>query len=170
MHPLIISNTAVRQDAEGRFCLNDLHRAAVQNGKATESHRPGSFMRLPSTKALILAAQKRCTNTCISQVSTVRGGPVAARGTFVSKPLVYAYAMWIDADFNLDVIEAFDSMQVNAMSLYRQLQAVVAEEVETQIKASFGSHLMLERKRAIPEFRRRRETLEAQIQPSLQLH
>lgn len=60
-----------------------------------------------------------------------------------------------------------DALNQRSQNLYQQLQALVAEEVETQVKASFGSHLMLERKRAIPEFKRRRERLEAEIQPSL---
>jgi phage regulator Rha-like protein len=60
-----------------------------------------------------------------------------------------------------------DALNQRTQNLYQQLQALVAEEVETQVKASFGSRLMLERKRAIPGFRRRRESLEAQIQPSL---
>jgi len=60
-----------------------------------------------------------------------------------------------------------DALNQRTQNLYQQLQALVAEEVETQVKASFGSRLILERKRAIPEFRRRRERLEAEIQPSL---
>lgn len=63
-----------------------------------------------------------------------------------------------------------DALNQRTQNLYQQLQALVAEEVETKVKASFGSRLMLERKRAIPEFRRRRERLEAEIQPTLQLH
>lgn len=63
-----------------------------------------------------------------------------------------------------------DALNQRTQNLYQQLQTLVAEEVETQVKASFGSHLMLERKRAIPELRARRERLEAEIQPSLHLH
>lgn len=63
-----------------------------------------------------------------------------------------------------------DALNQRTQNLYQQLQALVAEEVETQVKASFGSRLMLERKRAIPEFKRRRETLESQMQPSLFIH
>lgn len=63
-----------------------------------------------------------------------------------------------------------DALSQRAQNLYQQLQALVAEEVETQVKASFGSHLMLERKRAIPDFERRREALESQLQPSLFIH
>ncbi|MFO7071940.1 Rha family transcriptional regulator [Pseudomonas aeruginosa] len=63
-----------------------------------------------------------------------------------------------------------DALSQRTQNLYQQLQALVAEEVETQVKASFGSHLMLERKRAIPGLRARRERLESEIQPSLRLH
>lgn len=60
-----------------------------------------------------------------------------------------------------------DALNQRTQNLYQQLQALVAEEVETQVKASFGSHLMLERKRAIPGFKRRRDALEAELQPTL---
>lgn len=63
-----------------------------------------------------------------------------------------------------------DALNQRTQNLYQQLQALVAEEVETQVKASFGSRLMLERKRAIPDLRRRRESLEHQLQPSLKLN
>ncbi|WP_296913202.1 KilA-N domain-containing protein [Polaromonas sp.] len=106
MKPLTIINTAIRQDIEGRYCLNDLHRAAVARGKATASNRPGTFLKRPETIALVAAIQKRCTGECIAPVVTIKGGAASEQGTYVTKPLVYAYAMWIDADFNLDVIEA----------------------------------------------------------------
>lgn len=77
-------------------------------------------------------------------------------------------------DFKVRLIDEFyrmrQALNQRSQNLYQQLQALVAEEVSTQVRASFGSRLMLERKRAIPEFRKRRERLEAEIQPSLQLH
>jgi phage regulator Rha-like protein len=63
-----------------------------------------------------------------------------------------------------------DALNQRTQNLYQQLQALVAEEVSTQVRASFGSRLMLERKRAIPELRKRRERLEYEIQPSLTLN
>jgi hypothetical protein len=47
------------------------------------------------------------------------------------------------------------------------MQALIAREVESKVRASFGSRLMLERKREIPDFREQRNVLEAAIQPSL---
>lgn len=170
MKPLTISSTAVRQDADGRYCLNDLHRAAMARGKATKSHRPGTFLKRPETIALVQAMQKRCTPQCITPVLTIKGGAQSEQGTFVNKPLVYAYAMWIDADFNLDVIEAFDTIQTASLGLWQQMQALIAREVESKVRASFGSHLMIERKREIPGFRAQHLVLDAQIQPSLLAH
>lgn len=168
MHKLTICNTSVRQDIDGRYCLNDLHRAAMEQGKATKSHRPGSFLKRPETIALIAAMKKRCTQQCITPVLTVKGNtPGVTQGTFVAKTLVYAYAMWIDADFHLDVIEAFDRMRGDQQGLWQQMQALIAREVESKVRASFGSHLMLERKREIPAFRDERMLLNDQIQPSL---
>lgn len=169
MQNLVISNTAVRQDAQGRFCLNDLHRAAMARGTATKSHRPGSFMRRPETIALVAAMKKRCTPECIDPVDVVKGGAVdfLRQGTFAVKTLVYAYAMWIDADFHLDVIEAFERAHSGQQGLWMQMQALIAREVESKVKASFGSHLMLTRKREIVPLRGERQLLEAAIQPSL---
>jgi hypothetical protein len=168
MQNLIISGTGVRQDVDGRFCLNDLHRAAMANGKATHSQRPGSFMKRPETIALIAAMKKRCTAQCITPVLAVRGNtPGVTQGTFVAKPLVYAYAMWIDADFHLDVIEAFDRAHGGQQDLWQQMQVLVAKEVGSQVRASFGSHLMLARKRELPHLLDERHMLETLIQPSL---
>ena len=77
-------------------------------------------------------------------------------------------------EFKVRLIREFyrmrDALDQRSQNLYQQLQELVAEEVSTQVKASFGSRLMLERKKAIPEFKRRRERLESEIQPSLKLH
>ena len=165
---LVISNTGVHRDAEGRFCLNDLHRAAMARGKATKHHRPGEFMRRDETKRLISAVEKRCADSRITPVSVVKGNrPGIVQGTFVAKPLVYAYAMWIDAEFHLDVIEAFDRAQGEQKTLWQQMQALIAKEVGSQVRASFGSHLMLTRKRELPALRDERESLETAMQPSL---
>lgn len=168
MHNLIICDTGVRQDIDGRYCLNDLHRAAMAQGKATKSHRPGSFLKRHETIALIAAMQKRCTPQCITPVLAVKGNtPGVTQGTFVAKTLVYAYAMWIDPDFHLDVIDAFDRAHGDQQGLWQRMQALVAREVESKVRASFGSHLMLERKREIPSFRDERLLLNDMIQPSL---
>jgi Rha family phage regulatory protein len=75
------------------------------------------------------------------------------------------------AAFKEDYIRAFNEMDEalkrGAQGLWQQLQALIAKETESQVKASFGSHLMLERKRDLPTLREKREELALQIQPSL---
>jgi Rha family phage regulatory protein len=75
------------------------------------------------------------------------------------------------AAFKEDFIRAFnemaDALRRGEQNLWQQMQALIAKEAESQVRASFGSHLMLERKRALPNFRDEREELAAKIQPSL---
>lgn len=75
------------------------------------------------------------------------------------------------AAFKEDYIRAFNEMtealKRGEHGLWQQMQALIAKETESQIRASFGSHLMLERKRELPHFKEEREEIEAKIQPSL---
>lgn len=68
-------------------------------------------------------------------------------------------------------IAAFNAMAEQLakgqQNLWQQMQALIAREVESKVRASFGSHLMLKRKREIPPLRTERGILEAAIQPSL---
>ena len=71
-------------------------------------------------------------------------------------------------------ISAFNAMADHIANgeknLWQKMQALIAKEVESKVKASFGSHLMLTRKREIPFFRDERSLLENEIQPSLMLN
>lgn len=60
-----------------------------------------------------------------------------------------------------------DELGRREQNLWQQMQALIAKEVESKVRASFGSHLMLQRKREIPEFDAERGLLELQMQPSL---
>lgn len=77
-------------------------------------------------------------------------------------------------EFKVNLIREFfrmrEALAQREQSLWQQMQALIAREVESKVRASFGSHLMLERKREIPEFDVRREQLESQIQPPLFLN
>ena len=87
----------------------------------------------------------------------------------VCRQIVYAYAMWIDADFHLDIIEA-DTIQQANTSAWQALQAVIAQEVESKVRAQLGSYLIIQRKREIHHLKARLHELEQEIQPLLPLH
>ena len=102
MQELTLLKTPIRCDDVGRFCLNDLHRAAG----AEKTHQPSNWLRLDTTRRLIEE---------ISESSDMRNKPVEAEagrygGTYVVKELVYAYAMWVSPTFHVAVIRAFDAM------------------------------------------------------------
>lgn len=112
--PLVIGEFSIRQDDDGRYCLNDLHKASGDDKK----HFPAYFLRNKQTKDLIEEIE-RYANSHIGQninsanlqsaVKVIKGG-AEKQGTYVVKELVYSYAMWISAKFHLHVIRAYDAM------------------------------------------------------------
>ncbi|HCM7852091.1 TPA: KilA-N domain-containing protein [Klebsiella pneumoniae] len=110
MSNLIVADVAVRQDDQGRYCLNDLHKAAGGDDR----HKPANFTRLAETKALF-AELVNCSDV---SSYTVPLSSVGGRygGTFVVKELVYAYAMWISPAFHLKVIRAYDELQTQGVA------------------------------------------------------
>ncbi len=98
MPALSIGTTTVQHDNEGRYCLNDLHRAAG----GEKRHQPSDWLRLDQTQEIVREME-------------IPGNPgIVARqglGTFVPKELVYSYAMWISPAFHLHVVREFDRLQ-----------------------------------------------------------
>lgn len=103
---ITIANTLIRQDAHGRYCLNDLQKAAGNHDK----HKPANFLRLESAQALINEINQ--FSNMRTAVEVINGGN--NRGTYVVKELVYAYAMWISPSFHLQVIRAYDALVTQA--------------------------------------------------------
>lgn len=100
---LIIAQTFIRQDSEGRYCLNDCHKASGMD----RSKQPSNWLRLDATKGLI-AEIRQSSDVRTAPLSAVNGG--INPGTYVVKELVYAYAMWISPVFQLQVIRAYDAL------------------------------------------------------------
>ena len=98
---ITIADTVIAVDSVGRFCLNDLHKAAG----AESRHQPAFFFRRPETQDL-----EAELNSAPAQSFTTVTTPGRNGGTYVCKELVYAYAMWISAKFHLQVIRTFDAM------------------------------------------------------------
>jgi hypothetical protein len=98
---LAISGITIHQDEQGRFCLNDLHKASGGEQK----HQPSNWLRNQQTIDLIGLLKSEESITGIRVILTKQG-----LGTYVVKELVYAYAMWISPKFHLQVIRAYDAL------------------------------------------------------------
>jgi hypothetical protein len=96
---MMILQTPIRRDADGRYCLNDLHRAAG----GEERHAPWRFIRLETTEELVAEISK-APDMVVNPVSLSRG---RYGGTYVIDDLALTYAMWISPKFHLTVVRAF---------------------------------------------------------------
>nr|WP_232353068.1 KilA-N domain-containing protein [Hafnia alvei] len=99
---LIISDITIHQDSEGRYSINDLHKAS--GGELR--HAPAQYLRLDQVSELVqeIINMQICT---FKPISTQRG---RKGGTYVCKELVYSYAMWVSPRFHLTVIHTYDAL------------------------------------------------------------
>jgi hypothetical protein len=95
--PVVLSDVAIRQDVNGRYCINDLHKAAGEEAR----HRPNYWLENQQTIDLA----KECEIAGIPAIVAKQG-----LGTFVVKELVYAYAAWISPAFHVKVLRTFDAV------------------------------------------------------------
>ncbi|HDL7605309.1 kilA-N domain protein [Yersinia enterocolitica] len=140
---LVIEGVSVRLDNSGRYCLNDLHRAAGSE----ERHKPKYWYAIQQTQELV----RELTEGGIppleqnQPVSVIRGGN--QQGTYVCKELVYSYAMWISASFSLKVIRTFDhvvsqpSTAVNPSADKMQAGVILLEFMRKELNLSNSSVL-----------------------------
>ncbi|WP_367299197.1 KilA-N domain-containing protein [Hafnia alvei] len=106
-----ISGISIHQDSEGRYSVNDLHKASGSE----QRHRPKYWLEALQTKELITEITKGgnppfSKNSGISLFSPIETKRGCKGGTYVCKELVYSYAMWISAAFSLKVIRAYDAL------------------------------------------------------------
>lgn len=117
---IVISDIKIHMDAEGRYSLNDLHKASGKEHR----HLPNYWMDLQQTKELIEEILN--TGNPVFKPTTSKKGRYG--GTYVCKELVYSYAMWISAAFALKVIRAYDALVIgNANEAVRIAKTTVSE-------------------------------------------
>lgn len=108
MNQLIyIENVVIRQNEQGLYCLNDLHKVAGNESR----HQPKNWLSNQQTKELV----EQIISDGGIPLSVIKGG--ISQGTYACKELVYAYAMWISPAFNLKVIRTFDEVVTNKSQL-----------------------------------------------------
>lgn len=137
---LLINNTPITTDKEGRYSLNDLHLSAgnFNNQKPSLFYRSSSFDKVVE----VLKAQKRAFEPIVKK--TGRYG-----GTWVCKELVYKYAMWISPEFEVNVIQTFDqiSNKTEAPETMDALNQLTKKIESDQELASKCGHLLANYKR-----------------------
>lgn len=124
--PLTIAQITIRQDAEGRYCLNDLHLASGREKR----HQTSNFLRREETKAII----NELLTPHIRGVKPVVSEEGRYGATYVVKQLVYSYAMWLSPKFHLQVVDAYDALVTGAL-----------DEVEQHLNESYQYRIQNEK-------------------------
>jgi phage antirepressor YoqD-like protein len=106
---VVIGDITIGQDEEGRYCLNDVHKAAG----GAERHKPVHWTNNDSTQSLVY--DLKVENPTFEPITAKRG---SMGGTYAVKELVYAYAMWISANYHLKVIRAYDRMVTDGVAVH----------------------------------------------------
>lgn len=103
MSKLIIADNEIDINKDGMYCLNDLHKAAMAIGAATESQKPSNFIK---SQADFVAAVDA---TGVSSVKPIKGG--VKQGTWAIEIVAMKYAGWIDASFEVQVYAAAQALR-----------------------------------------------------------
>ena len=124
---VVIGDITIGQDDEGRYCLNDVHKAS---GEA-QKHRPKYWLENGQTQALISEAEK-------GGIPPVSVMPGRNGGSYVVKELVYAYAMWISPVYHLKVIRAYDRMVTDGVAVHENAAQDLLNNPLKYIQALMG--------------------------------
>lgn len=125
---VIVNGVSVRVDSDGRYSLNDLHAAAVLKGEATESQRPGNFIKSAQIKRF---AAELSGATNVASVKAVKGG--LQSGVWGLELIAIRYAAWLSPKFEIRVYNTFREAVINGighMSQLNRLDLLIATETE----------------------------------------
>lgn len=104
VNALVIESHSIAVNADGMYCLNDLHKAAMALGEATDSQAPNKFLRSQSEFISALEAKGQ-----ICPLRIVKGGKNP--GTWAVELVAMKYAGWIDASFEVQVYAAAQALR-----------------------------------------------------------
>lgn len=125
---VIVNGVSVRVDKHGRYSLNDLHAAAVLKGEATDSQRPGEFLKSRQIKRFVAALSDA---TKIASVKTIKGG--IEQGSWGLELVAIRYAAWLNPTFEIRVYNTFREAVLKGISHMNQLNRLdhlIAAETE----------------------------------------
>ena len=121
---IVMFETSIRQDKEGRYCLNDLHKAAIASGLDVERKNPSDFFRTEMANNFIKSLQKVADSTT--------GNPVVSKegrngGTYAVRLVAQRYCGWLSSDFEVVVYSAFDQFTMSEQIRNAERQAARLE-------------------------------------------
>lgn len=99
---LTILSTTIRQDDQGRYCLNDCHKAS--GGEPNKA--PSEWVKNKQTKAL--ASELGASGNSPTPLSVLNDGK--NNGTYACEEMVLAYAMWISPKFHAECLRSLLAM------------------------------------------------------------
>lgn len=148
---LIIAEVSIRQDANGRFCINDLHRAAG----GLDRHKPANWLRLDSTQDLVNAIEQSPDRDGQYEIGIAQNRAIFTKqglGTYICKDLVYDYAAWISAEFRLQVYRAYDALMTGKIAKPKRIPRRELE-LELALERANGRIMQLEHEREIEKLK-----------------
>ena len=123
-----VNGVSVRVDNEGRYNLNDFHAAAMMDGKATESQRPGAFLKSRQIRRFVQALSDA---TKSASVKVIKGG--INQGTWAMELVVIRYAAWLKPEFEILVYNTFKDAArkgLDVMAKLNKLDHVINTETK----------------------------------------
>lgn len=123
---VIVNGVSVRVDSDGRYSLNDLHAAAALKGEATESQRPGNFIKSAQIKRF---AAELSGATNVASVKAVKGG--LQSGVWGLELIAIRYAAWLSPKFEIRVYNTFREAVLDGignMTRLNRLDLLIANE------------------------------------------
>ena len=136
---LVIETGVVRKDKEGRYSLNDLHKAALAAGHDVERKNPANFLRNDFAKDFIKVVEKKevSQNTNLSSaVSVVNGG--RKPGTYAHYSVTLKYCGWLCPEFEVYIYDFFANFHLaeearqNARANFPEMTAAIKEYRESK--------------------------------------
>jgi len=97
--PIVVFDTTVHVDQDGRFSLNDIHKAAMAKGMASHSQKPGNFLKSADVQRYI--SRLDSDDTKIASVIIRKGGK--HQGSYGIRAVALRYAAWIDKSLETEV-------------------------------------------------------------------
>ena len=108
MGELIIADTPVAINAKGMYSLNDMHKAAMAAGYATESQRPANFLKSQCEFVAVVDA------TGVASVKSIKGGK--NQGTWAIELVAMKYAGWISPVYEVQVYQIAQSIKAGEIA------------------------------------------------------